>query len=251
MLDKVEIYILKQSKNLPSVWNPQELMRGYDKNKRISVKDALQHPFFVDDLDPNNIFQENLDSKEILKSLKKYSKHSKFYQAVLAFLSHNFAEKEQLDRIKKIFLSIDLNFDGKISREELRHAYEEAGLPIEKEQLEKIIQSVDFDNNGFIEYEEFIRVTIPKEHLFTEANLKTAFDLFDLDGNGEISPNEVKEVLANGKTVDEGVISELLKEIQKTGDEEISFEQFKQIIRGFGEEGKNETTEENALTSEN
>ncbi len=223
----------------------------YDKNKRISVKDALQHPFFVDDLDPNNIFQENLDSKEILKSLKKYSKHSKFYQAVLAFLSHNFAEKEQLDRIKKIFLSIDLNFDGKISREELRHAYEEAGLPIEKEQLEKIIQSVDFDNNGFIEYEEFIRVTIPKEHLFTEANLKTAFDLFDLDGNGEISPNEVKEVLANGKTVDEGVISELLKEIQKTGDEEISFEQFKQIIRGFGEEGKNETTEENALTSEN
>ena len=58
-------------------------------------------------------------------------------------------------------------------------------------------------------------------------------------------------MLANGKTVDEGVISELLKEIQKTGDEEISFEQFKQIIRGFGEEGKNETTEENALTSEN
>ena len=43
----------------------------------------------------------------------------------------------------------------------------------------------------------------------------------------------------------------LLKEIQKTGDDEISFEQFKQIIRGVGEDGKNETTEENALTSEN
>ena len=219
----------------------------FDKNKRISVKEALKHPFFVNDIDPHNIFQEQLDSVDILKSLKKYSKHSKFYQAVLAFLSHNFAEKAQLDRLKKIFLLIDLNFDGKISREELRLAYKAAGLPLEKEQIEKIIQSVDFDNNGFIEYEEFIRVTIPKEHLFTEANLKIAFDLFDLDGNGQISPFEVKEVLANGKSVDEGVIKELLNEIQKTGDDEITFDQFKQIIRSFG---NNDTNEEEKMQSE-
>ena len=211
------------------------------------MKEALKHPFFVNDIDPHNIFQEQLDSVDILKSLKKYSKHSKFDQAVLAFLSHNFAEKAQLDRLKKIFLLIDLNFDGKISREELRLAYKAAGLPLEKEQIEKIIQSVDFDNNGFIEYEEFIRVTIPKEHLFTEANLKIAFDLFDLDGNGQISPFEVKEVLANGKSVDEGVIKELLNEIQKTGDDEITFDQFKQIIRSFG---NNDTNEEEKMQSE-
>ena len=40
----------------------------------------------------------------MLISLKKYSKHSHLYQTVLAFLSHNFAEKSELDRIKKVFL---------------------------------------------------------------------------------------------------------------------------------------------------
>lgn len=210
---------------------------AYDSNKRIDVKEALHHPFFKQDINPYNLFEENVDSIEVLQSLKTFSKHSKFHQTVLAFLSHNFAEKDQLDRLKKIFYTMDLNLDGKISREELSHAYEVAGLPIQKEQLDKIIQSIDFDNNGFIEYQEFIRVTIPKENLFTEVNLKTAFDLFDLDKNGGISLSEVCEVLGmNNKNVDESVINELLKEIHNSGDEEISFEQFKSIMNQFTNE---------------
>ena len=136
----------------------------YDRDKRISIKEILNHPFFTEDIDPNNIFQEQLDCKDVLTSLQSYSKHSKFYQALLAFLSHNFAEKDYLDRIKKIFYTMDLNLDGKKSKEELKYAYCQAGIDIDKEQLEKIIDSVDFDNNGYIEYEEFIRVIIPTNH---------------------------------------------------------------------------------------
>ena len=95
----------------------------YNKNKRIKIKEALDHPFFKTNLDRYNLFQAELDSKTVLNRLRKYSGHSKFYQAVLAFLSHNYADKAQIDKIKKIFLSIDLNFDGKISKEELLSAY--------------------------------------------------------------------------------------------------------------------------------
>ena len=66
-------------------------------------------------------------------------------------------------------------------------------------------------------------------------NLKTAFDLFDLDKNGAISPSEVKEVLGMDSNVDEKVLDELLKEIKNTGNDEISFEQFKKIMTSFGE----------------
>ena len=128
---------------------------------------------------------------------------------------------------KKIFLSIDLNFDGKISKEELLSAYKNNGIIVDQSQLNEIIKAIDSDNNGFIEYEEFIRAAIPKEKLFTEVNLKTAFDLFDLDKNGAISPSEVKEVLGMDSNVDEKVLDELLKEIKNTGNDEISFEQFK------------------------
>ena len=205
----------------------------YNKSKRINIKDALKHPFFNNDIDPHNIFQETIDSSEVLNALTKFSKQSKFYQAVLAFLSHNYADKTHIDKLKKIFLSIDLNFDGKISKEELSYAYHINKMSLTKEQIENIIKSIDFDNNGYIEYEEFIRAAIPKEHLFTEANLKTAFDLFDLDGNGAISPSEVKEILGMDSNVDEKVLKELLNEIVKSGNEEITFEQFKDIMTSF------------------
>ena len=115
-------------------------------------------------------------------------------------------------------------------------AYKISGIKINKEQLNKIMNSIDFDNNGYIEYEEFIRATISKENLFTDINLKTAFDMFDLDKNGSISLSEIKEVLGIKKNDDDKVIIELMNEIQKNGNEEFNFQQFKESMLKFAKE---------------
>ena len=203
----------------------------HDKNKRITIKEALRHEFFAGEININNIFEEHVDTKKVLNGLKCNSKKkSKFYQAVLAYLSYNFADKEELKRLRKIFYKIDLNLDGKISKEELFLAYKEAGMNLSKEELEKIIKSIDFDGNGSIEYEEFIRVAIPKDDLFTDINLKNAFDMFDLDKNGSISMSEILEVIGTDKEIDSHVIDELKSEILTDGDEEIDFKHFKEIM---------------------
>ena len=204
----------------------------YDKNRRITAEQALKHEFFADDINPHNIFEDEIDSKNVLISLKNYSQQSKIYQTVLAFLSHNFADKLELNKLKKIFYKIDLNLDGKLSKDELFIAFKEAGMEMKNDQLNKVIESIDFDGNGYIEYEEFIRVTLPKEQLFTEENLKSAFDMFDLDKNGTISLNEFKEILGIKKVKGINVNKELLKEIPIHGDEEMTFEQFKKILIG-------------------
>ena len=116
------------------------------------------------------------------------------------------------------------------------NAYKLSGIKIKKSQLDKIINSMDFDNNGYIEYEEFIRATIPKENLFTDINLKTAFDMFDLDKNGSISLSEIKEVLGIKKNDDDKVIQELMNEVHRTGNEEITFEQFKESMLNYAKE---------------
>jgi len=214
--------------------NAKDLIRKcliHDKNKRITVKEAIKHEFFSGEIDINNIFEDEVDTKHILYSLKNNSrKISKFYQTVLAYLSYNFADKEELKRLRQIFYKIDLNLDGKISKEELYLAYKEAGIHISKAELEKIIKSIDFDGNGSIEYEEFIRVTLPKDQLFTDINLKNAFDMFDLDKNGSISMTEILEVIGADKEIDKNVIEELKSEILKGGDEEIDFKHFKEIM---------------------
>ena len=135
--------------------------------------------------------------------------------------------------MRNIFFKIDLNLDGKLSKEELFIAYREAGINISKEELEKIIKSIDCDGNGYIEYEEFIRVTLNKEQLFSDVNLKTAFDMFDEDKNGTISLNEILKVIVADKDIDKTVIDQLKAEILKDGDENINFKHFKDIMLGL------------------
>ena len=220
--------------------NCKDLIRKcfiYDKDKRISAKEALKHPFFTEEINVNNIFEDDIDKdiKNVLSGLKNLKRTNKLYQTVLTYLSHNFADKKQVSQLSKVFTRFDLNLDGKISKEELFKAYKEAGIQIENKQLQKIIDIIDFDGNGYIEYEEFLRVSLPKEQLFTENNLKTAFDLFDIDKNGTISISEFKEILGvkkdNEKYNDE--ILKELKELNKDSKDEINFEQFKNILLGF------------------
>ena len=215
--------------------NAKDLIRKcliHDKDQRISVKDALKHEFFACELNINNIFEDEVNTKNLLNNLKKNArKTSKFYQIVLTYLSYNFADKEHLQKLRNIFYKIDLNMDGKLSKEELFTAYKEAKINITKEELNRIIKCMDFDGNGYIEYEEFIRVTLPKEHLFTDINLKNAFDLFDKDKNGTISMDEIIEVI--GTELDKNAVEELKKEVHYDGDKEIDFKHFKEFMLGL------------------
>ena len=205
-----------------------------DKNKRITVKQALHHEFFAGEIDINNIFEDEVITKNVLNSLRINSRQtSKFYQIVLTYLSYNFADKEHLQKLRNIFYKIDLNMDGKLSREELYTAYKEAKIDISKEELSKIIKFMDFDGNGYIEYEEFIRVTLPKEQLFTDINLKNAFEMFDKDKNGTISVDEIIEVIGMDKEFDKNAIEELKKEVSYDGNKEIDFKHFKDFMFGL------------------
>ena len=208
-----------------------------DKNKRISITQAIKHEFFAGEIDINNIFEDEVITKNVLNNLKINSKQtSKFYQIVLTYLSYNFADKEHLQKLRNIFYKIDLNMDGKLSKEELNKAYKDAGIEITKEELNKIIKFMDFDGNGYIEYEEFIRVTLPKEQLFTDVNLKNAFEMFDKDKNGTISMDEIIEVIGIDKELDKNAIEELKKEVSYDGNKEIDFKHFKDFILGLKNE---------------
>jgi hypothetical protein len=63
MLDKVEIYILKQYEN--KFWNPQEIIHGYDKCKRIF------EIYKVNDYDIGILRDNYLDNTFILNLLKQ------------------------------------------------------------------------------------------------------------------------------------------------------------------------------------
>ena len=198
-----------------------------DKELRIKLLDTVKHPFF-DDLKDSGVYL--IDEKKILENLKIQKERPIFYQMVLNFISYHFKDTELLIELSRIFYKIDRNSDGKITKEDLMKAYEEAGEKIDKKDLEQIIKMVDFDRNGFIEYDEFIRVCIPEDRLFTENNLKDAFDLFDKDKKGNITYLNVVEALEREDRINPKMIELLKIEVAKMGKENMNFEKFNNFM---------------------
>jgi calcium-dependent protein kinase len=203
----------------------------YNKSKRYNAKEALDHPFFKIDIDVNNLFQEDLtvEINQVLVRMKNFSTESKFHQAILVFLAYNYAEKRITERLKHIFFYINKSLDGRIKPKELLSIYQENNMKITKDEVLKIIKSVDFNNSGAIEYEEFIRIALPKEDLLTEINLKEAFDLFDINKTGNITVNEMKEVLGMDSDVDENVVLNFINDL---GYKTINYLQFRNLVLG-------------------
>ena len=80
-----------------------------------------------------------------------------------------------------------------LSKDELQAGFER--LYGTQEEVDRIFKKVDIDHSGFIDYSEWVVATINKEKLLSREKLEAAFNLFDKDGGGTISANEVKELL--------------------------------------------------------
>lgn len=91
------------------------------------------------------------------------------------------------------------------------------------------MESVDTDDSGAINYTEFIAATMEQNMYLKEENLRTAFKMFDKDGSGKISIDEMKIALGSGvegQTQDDNDWGELIREVDIDGDGEIDFEEF-------------------------
>jgi calcium-dependent protein kinase len=58
-------------------------------------------------------------------------------------------------------------------------------LGFSEEEWEEIIDQVGFDKDG-IDYQEFLTAAVDKRKIVNKENIKMAFDMFDIDGDGEI-----------------------------------------------------------------
>ena len=96
--------------------------------------------------------------------------------------------------------------------------------------VDKVMQKVDADNNGFIDLDEFLQAALDEKQMLSKENLKKAFDMFDLDGSGSISFSELKTVLGVGQTVGKRIWDEIMVSKKQTDDLEISFKEFCDII---------------------
>lgn len=221
-----------------------------DEKKRISAEEAYVHPWFMARLkgDIKNKKTENSDSESLLSHNKASSllkqkinvignfenmqSEHKLHQTVMAYLVRNFATQEETQELRAIFKAFDKNGDGQLSREEIEDGLCHVLTPKEaKEKINDLIDELDFDQNGKIEYEEFIRTFIKSENILSEQNMLAAFKFFDKDGNGVISKSELKQIFDTGSdTESDNILKKIVELVDKNGDGEISYEEFKESL---------------------
>lgn len=80
---------------------------------------------------------------------------------------------------------------------------------------------IDTDGNGTIEYTEFVMATMNQQNIMSNEKLMQAFKMFDKDGSGTISAEEIRGVLGSGGSLSEQAIDDIIKEVDENGDGEI------------------------------
>lgn len=73
-------------------------------------------------------------------------------------LSRNLRSKGTygLSHLKNAFKEIDTNNSGTVSHTELRNAFRKSGFILKDEEVDVIMQNLDVNRNGVLEYEEFV-----------------------------------------------------------------------------------------------
>ncbi len=160
------------------------------EKERLSPKECLNHQWVKE----TSKTEASTESRQIfLERLRRFQGASKLKKAILSYLASRVTEEEIKENIN-MFNSIDKNHDGYITLKELQKGLNDTDM--DPKEIETVLFGVDTDNNGAINFNEFIAATLDASIYKDYDKLEKAFKFFDKDNDGEIDEKEFKASLA-------------------------------------------------------
>ncbi|KAK9467806.1 hypothetical protein V1512DRAFT_235874 [Lipomyces arxii] len=139
---------------------------------------------------------------------------------------------EQIDEFKQAFSLFDRNNDGQITTRELGTVMRSLGQNPSEAELADMINEVDVDNNGSIDFPEFLTMMAHKmKDTDSAQEIKEAFRVFDRDNNGFISATELRHVMVSiGERLTEEEVDQMIREADKNNDGRIDYNEFVDLM---------------------
>ncbi|GAB2221584.1 hypothetical protein Drorol1_Dr00012769 [Drosera rotundifolia] len=202
-------------------------MLNPDPKRRLTAEEVLDHPWL------QNIKKApNVPLGEAVKArLLQFSIMNKLKKRALRVMAEHLSAEEAAG-IKERFEMMDTGKQGKISKEELRAGLLKLGHQVPDSDLQIVMDAGDVDRDGYLDYKEFIAVSIHLRKLGNDEHIHKAFVFFDKNGSGYIEIEELREALAGD--VDENheeVINAIIQDVDTDKDGKISYEEFATMMK--------------------
>lgn len=211
----------------------KELIRGLmcrDPRRRLSAELAL-HSQWVVSTAPSRSVAAGLASAQLTR-LRRFGALGPLQKATLKVLAAKL-DDVKVKSLREQFVNLDCDADGHITVSDLKHCLAQADNAICSGDLERIVASVASGNSCDINYSEFVAATLDDTTALDHGNCWTAFNVFDVDGDGSITRQELSQTLG----VEPRRAEELLGQVDRNGDGTIDFAEFLQFMKGNVLEG--------------
>lgn len=145
--------------------------------------------------------------------------------------------------MKRVFDTYDENGDGLICKTELANFMKKLDVDVSEDELSFMIESVDRNEDGYVDFEEFIelhksfadRDVLPESDVefVEEAELLEAFQVFDKNEDGFISAIELQTILRSlgiNPAMKVQDCERIIHAVDKNSDGQVDFSEFRQLM---------------------
>ena len=135
---------------------------------------------------------------------------------------------------EEVFEACDMNQDGHIDQGELRLVLERywEGVTVTEERIQRMIAAVDDDNDGRINFGEFMAMMKARTvHRDLQEKMTEMFRTFDVDNDGFITSEELRRVLDGvGDSITPEQTQLIIRRYDDNKDGRVSLEEFLTIV---------------------
>ncbi|XP_029634784.2 neo-calmodulin-like [Octopus sinensis] len=139
---------------------------------------------------------------------------------------------DEIEEYREAFTMFDRDKDGRITAKELGTVLRSLGQNPTEVELRDMINEVDIDGNGTIEFNEFLEMMMKcKSETNERQEVTDAFKVFDTNKDGFINASELRHVMMNlGEKLTDKEVEDMIREADADGDGRIDYEEFIRIL---------------------
>jgi len=146
-------------------------------------------------------------------------------------------DDEQVKNLKRTFDQFDSNKAGALSVGTVQTILKMMGMHVSCHALQEIVDEIDEDGSGELEFPEFIQLAskflVEEDEEQMKWELREAFRIYDKQGNGYITVEVLKEILREIDTsLDEYSLEQIIDEVDEDGSGTVDFDEFMAMMTG-------------------